>query len=310
MIRSTDDGTTWQNCAAVAGAEKLDFRGLQAWDSKVAIVMSVGTGGDSRIYRTTDSCRSWKLVFTNPDEKGFWDALHRVGKKAVYIFGDPVDGKFTLFMSADSGQTWTRRTDAGLEAGPGSGAFAASNTSFTSLGPVMYFGGKGVPSAKIYFNDSGSGRGARRQGYAQRWESVELAMATGTPASGVFSIAAKTTRKESAGMKTILIAVGGAHNKPAETTGTAAFSLARGRTWSPAEVPPHGYRSCVAYDTPSGAWITVGPNGTDVSEDDGRTWRPLGTDPAISDNWNALSLPFAVGPKGRIGKLKREMLTR
>ena len=74
VIHSTDDGTTWQNCAAVPGAGKLDFRGIQAWDNKVAIVMSVGTGDDSRVYRTTDSCRSWKLVFTNPDPKGFWDA--------------------------------------------------------------------------------------------------------------------------------------------------------------------------------------------------------------------------------------------
>jgi hypothetical protein len=56
----------------------------------------------------------------------------------------------------------------------------------------------------------------------------------------------------------------------------------------------------------------VGPNGTDISTDDGRDWRalhPAGDDAADADRrWNALSLPFVVGPKGRIGKLRPEAL--
>ena len=43
---------------------------------------------------------------------------------------------------------------------------------------------------------------------------------------------------------------------------------------------------------------TVGPNGTDISTDDGRYWC-----------WNALSLPLVVGPHGRIGKLRTDALT-
>ncbi len=60
------------------------------------------------------------------------------------------------------------------------------------------------------------------------------------------------------------------------------------------------------------AWITVGPNGTDISTDDGRNWRalkPCPGEPAHADqHWNALSLPFVVGPKGRIGKREPEAL--
>ncbi len=73
------------------------------------------------------------------------------------------------------------------------------------------------------------------------------------------------------------------------------------------QTPPHGYRSAVAYDPATKSWITVGPNGTDISTDDGRNWRPLHpapTDaPDADQNWNALSLPFVVGPHGRIGLL-------
>jgi hypothetical protein len=78
------------------------------------------------------------------------------------------------------------------------------------------------------------------------------------------------------------------------------------------QTPPHGYRSAVAYDAPTKTWITVGPNGTDISRDDGRNWtalKPTAQDPPDADkNWNALSLPFVVGPKGRIGKLRPEAL--
>ena len=75
-----------------------------------------------------------------------------------------------------------------------------------------------------------------------------------------------------------------------------------------AQTLPGGYRSSVAYDSTQKLWITVGPNGTDISRDDGRNWQPLkpsNQDPTDADkNWNALSLPFVVGPNGRIGRLR------
>jgi hypothetical protein len=84
-----------------------------------------------------------------------------------------------------------------------------------------------------------------------------------------------------------------------------------GNSWNAATTPPHGYRSAVAYDDTTKAWITVGPNGTDISTDDGKNWHAVHPDAALNEapdadtNWNALSLPFVVGPKGRIGKLDR-----
>ncbi len=81
-----------------------------------------------------------------------------------------------------------------------------------------------------------------------------------------------------------------------------------------ATTPPHGYRSAVAYDPKTNTWITVGPNGTDISTDDGRNSRALKPDPKAGDppdadrHWNALSLPFVVGPHGRIGTLRPDAL--
>jgi hypothetical protein len=71
-----------------------------------------------------------------------------------------------------------------------------------------------------------------------------------------------------------------------------------GLHWQSAARPPAGYRSAVAWNSSDGSWLAVGPDGSDTSHDDGKTWRQLG-----HENWNALSLPFAVGPDGRIGRL-------
>jgi len=67
--------------------------------------------------------------------------------------------------------------------------------------------------------------------------------------------------------------------------------------------PPHGYRSSVQWGESIKAWITVGTNGSDISRDDGITWQPLD-----NGNWNALSLPFVVGPNGRIARLNAAAL--
>ena len=75
VLRTEDAGNLWQTCTIPPGAEKLDFRGIQAFDANTAIVMSSGTGDQSRLYKTTDGCQTWKLLFTNPDKEGFWDAL-------------------------------------------------------------------------------------------------------------------------------------------------------------------------------------------------------------------------------------------
>jgi hypothetical protein len=48
-----------------------------------------------------------------------------------------------------------------------------------------------------------------------------------------------------------------------------------------------------------------GPTALTSAARDGYSWQPLD-----NGNWNALSLPFVVGPHGRIGKLNAEALAR
>ena len=99
--------------------------------------------------------------------------------------------------------------------------------------------------------------------------------------------------------------VGGDYTKPNESTGTAAGSADGGERWTASVIPPHGYRSAVQWSESLKLWITVGTNGSDISRDDGKTWQPLD-----NGNWNALSLPFVVGPNGRIARLDPKALPK
>ena len=312
VLRTEDSGFVWQGCAVPPGAEQLDFRGIQALDDQTAIVMSSGKGDLSRVYKTTDGCQSWKLVFTNPDEDGFFDGLQKMARDHLFILGDPVRGEFVVLTSDDGGATWSALHSHGLAAdGVTQGAFAASNSSFLAAGLAhTYFGTGGFEGAFLYERKltillSGFTQQST-QTQQEQWTRTPLPVGfTRSASSGVFSLAEDLRSG-------ILVAVGGDYRSPAARERTAAFRMAEASEWTPAHTPPHGYRSSVAYDVKTKTWITVGPNGTDVSTDDGRNWRALkpghGDEPDADRQWNALSLPYVVGPHGRIGRLRDNAL--
>ena len=284
VLRTLDSGRVWQRCSTPEGAEELDYRGIVGFDAKTAIVISSGKGALSRLYKTTDGCGSWKLVATNPDAEGFWDALVAADQKSITILGDPVGRKFVVRSSNDGGATWTN--EAMDAAAQGEGAFAASNSSLVIASKAGFFGTGGPEGARLFVRAEG------------KWSARTMPTFAKGESAGIFSIAAADAEH--------LVAVGGDYKRPDAAEGNAAWSEDGGRNWHAAAAGPHGYRSAVAYNAKAKQWIAVGPSGTDVSRDGGRTWgavKPRRDEVADTDaEWNALSLPFVVGPKGRIGR--------
>lgn len=306
VLHTVDGGATWLACATPPDAAKLDFRGVQAFDAKTALVMSSGKGDLSRIYKTTDGCATWKLVFSNPDADGFFDAMVFRTASSGYVLGDPVAGRFVLLATTDGGVNWRAIASVDLATVEAAGAFAASNTSMV-LGQAPSFGGGG---SLFYMGDAQcTMMTAQTQPVAcvdaVRFNRRRLPIEHGSPASGIFSLAVNGNT---------WMAVGGDYTKPTDAQATAAVSADGGQHWTAATTMPHGYRSAVAYDAASKTWIATGPSGTDVSIDDGKNWRALLPDAAQGDaadsdsRWNALSLPFVVGSKGRIGRLRSDAL--
>jgi hypothetical protein len=309
ILRTEDGGYKWQSCAIPPGAERLDFRGIWAWDANTAVVMSSGPGDLSRLYKTTDGCSTWKLLYTNPDKDGFWDAVAFSDRQHGFLFGDPVAGSFYLAFTSDDGASWQRIASDHLKATAGTGGFAASNSALALAGSVLgeinapWFGTSGPGGAYVFRGGIDCTMGIARdnpQECLKHWTFGEdaLPLVGSSPSSGVFSV---VVLHGNMGISKA-VAVGGDYQKPGEPTGTAAFWRLGDKTWTAATKPPHGYRSALAWDAADkahpGRWIAAGTNGSDVSYDDGKTWQPLD-----NGNWNALSLPWVVGPEGRIAKL-------
>jgi len=151
VLKTTDGGAHWQKCAVPDGDKDgatLDFRGVQAFDAITAIVMASGPGEKSRLYKTSDGCASWILLFTNPDASGFWDGLQfipAIGRdkgRMGRLIGDPVNGKFADFMTYDYGKTWgvdTQRYPEVASAKFGESLFAASNSAMILIRKTPFF---------------------------------------------------------------------------------------------------------------------------------------------------------------------------
>ena len=325
VLRTEDGGYVWQTCSIPPGAEKLDFRGIQAFDANTAIVMSSGKGDQSRLYKTTDGCHTWKLVAKNPDPDGFWDAVaagdpddpdsSRVripdySRERALILGDSVAGQLRLWEWKEG---WGERElelsyDIRGKSDQEEGSFAASNSVLQvartpQVDPTWKFAVRFASgtASHSYISIIRIEHTQKCEPCREQTTRVETPMAQTSSSAGIFSFDFRTDL--------VGAAVGGDYQKPESNTRTAAYSNDGGMSWKLAQTPPHGYRSSVAYDDKTKAWITVGPNGTDISTDDGKNWRPVHPDPALHEatdadrNWNALSLPYVVGPHGRIGKL-------
>ncbi len=345
VLRTEDGGYLWQRCTIPPGAEHLDFRGIQAFDANTAIVMSSGKGDLSRLYKTTDGCMTWKLVFTNPEEDGFWDALLMTDRNIGILIGDPVrggheleltsvrDGSFVFptYHSIDGGNTW-RRNDHGIFSASidkngqfTESIFAASNSSILLVPFMELFVTGGTTNGLHYYQYFAGPAPESCKAPCHIASETGSTLASGETAGG-FSLASNYHfafhSAEKLPDSLLVVAVGGNFKLPESSGGSAAVCHAKNDRGlfhfgcDPAQTPPHGYRSSVAYDDATKTWITVGPNGTDISTDGGRNWRALHPNPALHEpgdadrNWNALSIPFVVGPHGRIGKLNPNALTR
>lgn len=283
--RTTDGGRTW-SVGTVAGAEKLDFRDLEAFGEDTAYLLSAGPGDASRIYKTVDGGRTWALQFKNPDREGFLDALAFWDEQHGLALGDPVDGRFELIGTEDGGEHWKPLPAASRpRALPNEGAFAASGTCLVVKGEKdAWFGTGGAKVARVF----------RSRDRGRTWSVSEVPLTAGVASAGIFSLA---FRDRDHG-----IAVGGDYRKPKEVGATAAVTADGGKTWTPID-RPFPYRSGVAWA--SDRWIVVGTSGSEVSRDDGVTWRELDRGNYNSVSFNATGDGWAAGPGGRVARFTR-----
>ncbi len=286
VLRSTDGGRTVQSIGP-AGTGDLQFRSLYASSARHAVAVSIGDTPDAfRAYVTDNGGRTWTKSLQNTDPAAFYDCMTFTSKRVGYVLSDPVDGKFRVIRTTDGGHSWTTMPSAGMPAAlAGEFAFAASGTCIQSndRGDLFIASG-GVDPARIFKSTNGG----------RSW-SVLSSPVAGAAAGGVFSL--------SFGHGGGGVAVGGDYTAPTASVSNAAWTRDNGRTWH-AGTGLRGYRSGSTWLTRGpGGVLAVGPTGSDVSWDGGRTY--AGFDDGSYDAVECASdgACFASGEEGRLARL-------
>lgn len=283
VLLTTDGGRTWRP-RLVPGAEALDFRDVDAFDARVAYLLSIGPGEASRIYKTRDGGASWDEQSVNRDPRLFLDSMAFWDERHGVAVGDAIEGRFVILLTRDGGRQWTRVAPEGLPAAlPNEGAFAASGSNVTLLDPDL--GWFATTAGRVLRTRDGGGS----------WSVATTPLASG-PSAGIFSIAFRDARHG--------VVVGGDYKKENDAVDNAAYSDDAGVSWRPG-VGLTGFRSAVAYRPGDALWIAVGPAGADVSRDDGRSFVPF---PAPGCHAFAFArgaaAGYCVGEAGRIARLE------
>ncbi|WNF30601.1 oxidoreductase [Streptomyces sp. C11-1] len=287
ILRTGDGGRHWRDVSP-PGAGELEFRDIEAFDARRAVALAIGEGEASRVLRTDDGGATWTESFRNTEPRAFYNCLTFFDSRHGLVAGDPVDGKFRVLSTADGGRSWRVLPDAGMpDALPGEAGFAASGQCLASSGAkdVWLTTGGAATARVLHSRDRG-----------RTWTASASTLPAGDPARGVFAVA---FRDRAHG-----IAVGGDYRPDQASPRAAAVTGDGGRTWRQSAAPPPAYRSGVTWlPYTRSAALAVGPTGTDLTLDAGRTWRTVDTGSYDTVDCAPDLGCWASGEKGRVARL-------
>ena len=269
----------WQQ---VKGFEKADFRDIEAFSDKEAIIMSSGT--PALILKTTDGGANWQVKYRNTDTAYFLDAMDFDNPTHGVILGDPINNKFTLLETNDSGETWHQFKTL-PDALPGEAAFAASGTCLRANGKFLYIASGGTNARLITYS-----------AYDGSWSYANLPVTHGKASQGAFSFATGSNNG---------IIVGGDYSNDKKADSIAAvYTVHPFIIFKKPAKQSAGFQSCVEFIN-GDTFLATGTPGSNITTDGGKTWSQIDT---VSYNVcrraKKGNLVLLAGDKGKIGIFK------
>jgi photosystem II stability/assembly factor-like uncharacterized protein len=289
VLRTTNGGAIWNNISPVLLPENstlFQFRDIEAFSAETAVVLSIGEGNASRIYRTQDGGLNWMRTFVNDEPTAFYDCMAFENKRHGLAMSDPVQGKFRLIETWDGGMTWDIVPPEGMpDALTGEAGFAASGTCIEAAAGRWYIASGGVDPGRIFRSKDG-----------KHWK-VSNSSIPGSPAAGVFSVRFRDPKNG--------IAVGGDYEKPTGNTDNAVWTKDGGKSWHLAKTFPGGYRSGVSW-VPGRTQmaVAVGTSGSDITYDGGKNWQAIGNGTFDAVECVSQTVCWASGSGGRVARLE------
>ncbi|WP_295792882.1 YCF48-related protein [Mucilaginibacter sp.] len=276
-----DGGKNW-DWTQVKGFEKADFRDIEAFSDKTAVIMSSGT--PALVLKTTDGGATWQEKYRNTDTTYFLDAMDFDTPKHGLILGDPIRNKFLLLETNDGGETWNPFKNM-PDALTGEAAFAASGTCLR------------VSNGNILIASGGSN--SRLISYSQKkeiWDYSNFPIAHGKASQGAFSVAVGKNNG---------IMIGGNYEKDKITDSVSVgyiphpFKLLTETVRQPA-----GFQSCVEFLN-ADTFLATGTPGSNITIDGGKTWKQIdSTSYNVCRKAKHGKLVLLAGNGGKIGILK------
>ena len=286
--RTVNGGRSWKD--VTPAAQVLMFRDVEARSRKTALVLAIGPGDESQIMRTDDGGESWSTSFVNDEPTAFYDCMgmYPNGRDGLAL-SDPVDGEMRLIRTRDGGRSWSRVDPAGLPA-PVAGEFyfAASGTCLITSGDRDAWIVSGGAAARV-LHSTDKGR---------TWKVADTTLAPGD-AAGAFSIAVRDGRQG--------VIVGGDFEQETDGTDRSAYLSRRGRWINGGDLG--GYRSGVTWlRGTKAAAVAVGPSGSDLTTDGGRSWKTFSRadfdSVQCAERGPAARACWASGAEGAVARLR------
>jgi photosystem II stability/assembly factor-like uncharacterized protein len=254
IAKTNDGGKTW-DWQQVKGYEKSDFRDIEAFNDKEAVIISSGT--PAYILKTTDGGKTWQEKYQKTDTTYFLDAMDFADRLHGYILGDPINSKFLLLETKDGGETWAESTNP-PEALPGEASFAASGTCLR----VQKDGAISIASG------GKSSRLISQQQRANQWQYLNLPITKGKSSEGAFSVS--ITQNKS-------IIVGGDYANDKRTDSVAVIQTSANKPdFKLAKNGPQGFQSSVEH-LGGNIFLSTGTPGSNITTDGGITWMQIDT---------------------------------
>ena len=279
---TNDAGTTWE-WQQIKGYEKSEFRDIEAFSDKEAVIMSSGT--PALVLKTIDGGKSWQEKYIKTDSAYFFDAIDFIGDRHGYILGDPIKNRFLIMETKNGGETWEEIKNA-PNALPGEAAFAASGTCLrlSKNGTICIVSG-GRSSRMIILSPNDN-----------KWKYADLPIVHGKSSEGAFSLAIE---------KNTGIIVGGDYAIDTKTDFTTAlYTIQPYLKFSVPLKSPEGFQSCVEHISDN-ICLSTGTSGSNLTTDGGKTWKRIdGTSFNVCRKAKAGKLVLLAGNDGKIAIFK------
>jgi photosystem II stability/assembly factor-like uncharacterized protein len=239
---------------------KIEFRSIAQTDKSIFVL---AVGNPALLYKIKKDGSQIKLVYTETNEKVFYDCMQFLNNKIGFAIGDPILDKPSILKTIDGGESWTKIPSEKLpKLETGEAFFAASNTNLIIKNKILFLVTGGQKSRLLKSIDLGL-----------NWTVYDTPIIQGGTMTGAFTA---DFFDENSGYIS-----GGNYDELTNNSKNKAVTNDGGKTWKLVnQNQAFGYASCVQYfpESKGKAIISVGATGVYYQPDPESDWVKLSND--------------------------------